>query len=134
MRAGGRIEFDHVWLDDRAACCWALADVSFVLEPGDLAAVLDTEGSHGGDAIIDLLVGRRRPVRGSVTIEGQVREFRASATGEHRAVVAGRTMVVADPCTDTLCHADLVIVLDHGAMQGGGTKIDLTDSEVRSAG
>lgn len=134
MPAGGRVEFDHVWVDDRMGCCWALADVSFVLEPGDMAAVLDTEGSHGGHAIIDLLLGRRRPFRGSVTVEGEVREFLGAAAGERRAVVAGRTVLVAEPGAEVLGHADLVLALDHGALGRDGRSQRALVTESRGDG
>jgi ABC-type Na+ transport system ATPase subunit NatA len=123
----GLVEFDGVWLDDRRRCTWALCDVSFVAEPGTVTALLAPPGQGAAEGIVDLLSGRRLPVRGRVVIDGvDVRDLdRVSRRGvipaevaldsrEHRLTIAGHTVFVSEPTDDTLAAADRVLVFDGG--------------------
>jgi ABC-type transport system involved in Fe-S cluster assembly fused permease/ATPase subunit len=120
----GFLEIDHIWLDDRRSGRWALRGVSLALEPGTTAALVDDEiAAH---AVLDVLTGRRCPVRGRVAIDGVdlrdldddqlrqgVTELVAVDGGERR-VQVGRTAVVAAPRACTQANADLVVVLGDG--------------------
>ena len=126
-RPVGFVEFDGVWLDDRRRCTWALCDVSFVAEPGTTVALVAPAGEGGAEGVIDLLGGRRLPIRGRVGIDGvdlrdldRISHLQALTaeyvldTGEQRLTVAGRTTFVAHPTDATVRQADLVMYFDGG--------------------
>ena len=126
-RPVGFVEFDGVWLDDRRRCTWALCDVSFVAVPGTTIALVTPPGEGAAEGVIDLLAGRRLPIRGRVGIDGvdlrdldRISHLRALNaehvldTGEQRLTVAGRTTLVAHPSDDTLREADVVMRFDAG--------------------
>jgi predicted ABC-type transport system involved in lysophospholipase L1 biosynthesis ATPase subunit len=124
----GFVELDRVWLDDRTTCSWALADVSFVAEPGMTVALVSADGrTAAADAVLDLLGGSRLPTRGHLSLDGvdladldRVHHLQAlrhqvvPATGERRLTVAGRTALVARPTPSTLRTAGLVVTFDAG--------------------
>ena len=123
----GFVEFDGVWLDDRRRCTWALCDVSFVAEPGTTVALVASPCAGAAEGAIDLLAGRRLPIRGRVGIDGidlrdldRVSHLRALTaeyvldTGEQRLTVGGRTTLVAQPTARTIRDADVVIHFDAG--------------------
>jgi ATP-binding cassette, subfamily B, multidrug efflux pump len=82
----GRIEFDHVWFSyhrlpenpDAAtidAHDWVLRDVSFVIEPGETAAIVGHTGA-GKTTIISLLLRFYDVQRGAIHIDGvDIREM-----------------------------------------------------------
>lgn len=126
-RAVGVVGFDGVWLDDRRRCTWGLCDLTFVAEPGSTTAIVAPPDEGAPDAILDLVCGRRLPVRGRVSIDGvDLRDLRRSArlpaltteyalgSGERRVTVAGRTTLVAFPTAQTLAAVDRVIAFDAG--------------------
>lgn len=126
-RPVGFVEFDGVWLDDRRRCTWALCDVSFVAEPGTTLALVAPADQGAAEGVLDLLAGRRLPIRGRVGIDGvdlrdldRVSHLRALAaeylldSGEQRLTVAGRTTLVAHPTEHTLEEADVVLRFDGG--------------------
>ena len=124
----GFVELDGVWLDDRSACTWALADVSFVAEPGTTVALVTATDRQGAAyAVLDLVGGWRLPIKGHLTLDGvdlgdldRVHHLRALSqelvadTGERRLTVAGRTTLVARPTPRTVATADLVVTFDAG--------------------
>lgn len=124
----GFVELDRVWLDDRTACSWALADVSLVAEPGMTIALVGAGPfESGADAVLDVVGGWRVATKGRVSLDGvdvcdldRVHHLRALSqelvadTGERRLTVAGRTTFVARPAPATLRTADLVVTLDAG--------------------
>lgn len=120
----GFVELDHVWLDDRMTCEWALAGLSLVAEPGTTIALLSEGHDHAPDAVLDLLTGRRLPCHGRVEFDGTtairpaVTEVRVG--DERRAVVAGQTVFVAHPRPATIAGADRVVVLDAGRVIAEG--------------
>ena len=65
-----------------------LADVSFVLHPGEVLGVVGLEG-QGQDELFEALAGFRRPTGGTITVEGQPRSFSHPAD----AIAAGLTYV-----------------------------------------
>ncbi len=85
-RALGRIEFRNVWFAYQAER-WVLRDVSFVIEPGQHAALVGATGS-GKTTIIALLMRFYDVQRGAVLIDGvDVRELdRAWLRGQFAAV------------------------------------------------
>ena len=126
-RPVGFVEFDGVWLDDRRRCTWALCDVTFVAEPGATVALVAPADQGAPEGVIDLLAGRRLPIRGRVGIDGvdlrdldrisHLRSLTAEYvldTGEQRLTVAGRTTLVAQPTDATVRRADLVVHFDSG--------------------
>ena len=123
----GFVELDGVWLDDRAACTWALCDVSFVAEPGSTVALCGVPGQAGPDAVLDLVGGWRLPTKGHLSLDGidlcdldRVHHLRALSqelvvgSGERRLTVAGRTTFVSNPTPGTLRAAHLVVTFDAG--------------------
>jgi ATP-binding cassette, subfamily B, multidrug efflux pump len=70
----GRIEFEHVWfayenLPDSDEPNWVLRDVSFTVEPGQIAALVGATGS-GKTTIINLLLRFYEVQRGSIRVDG----------------------------------------------------------------
>ena len=123
----GFVELDGVWLDDRAACTWALSDVSFVAEPGSTVALCGVAGQAAPDAVLDLVGGWRLPTKGHLSLDGidlcdldRVHHLRALnqelivGSGERRLTVAGRTTLVANPTPATLRAAHLIVTFDAG--------------------
>ena len=126
----GFVDFDGVWLDDRRRCRWGLCDASFVVEPGRTVGLVDGPDESAGEAVLDLLAGRRLPVRGRVSIDGidlrdldRVAHLRALTaecaldTGERRLTVAGRTTLIAAPSPASLARADAVITFADGFIE-----------------
>ena len=123
----GFVDFEQVWLDDRARCRWALRGLDLTLEPGMLVAVVGDADDGGPDAVLDLVAGRRLPDRGRVSLDGiDLRDLDRSAHrravvelalrpgGERRLCLPQATMLVARPSPATLAAADLVVVLEDG--------------------
>ena len=133
----GFVDFEQVWLDDRARCRWALRGLDLTLEPGMLVAVVGDADDGGPDAVLDLVAGRRLPDRGRVSLDGiDLRDLDRSAhrravvelelrprggvpgvggrRGERRLCLPQATMLVARPSPSTLATADLVVVLEDG--------------------
>lgn len=124
----GFVELDRVWLDDRTTCSWALADVSFVAEPGMTVALVGADGrTAAADAVLDLVGGWRLPTKGRLSLDGidladldRVHHLQAlghelaADGGERRLTVAGRTTLVARPLPATLHTAGLVVTFDAG--------------------
>lgn len=131
----GFVDLDHVWLDDRMTCRWGLEDLSVVIVPGETVVLLDDDpSSPAAHGVLDLVVGRRRAVRGTVSLDGVrlddlTRAAHAAAVtelvepgpgGERRLVVAGRTALIADPRPLSLVAADRVVVLSYGTVVAEG--------------
>lgn len=136
----GFVDLDHVWLDDRMNCRWGLEDLSVVVVPGETVVLLDDRPSApAAHAVLDLIAGRRRAVRGTVSIDGvRLHDLAAAAHsaavtellepgpgGERRLVVAGRTELIADPRPLSLVAADRVVVLAHGTVVAEGPHREL---------
>lgn len=68
-RIRGRVEFDHVWFAYNEGE-WVLKDLSFVLEPGQSAAIVGPTGT-GKTTIISLLLRFYDIQRGTIRLDGQ---------------------------------------------------------------
>lgn len=68
-RIRGRVEFDHVWFAYSEGE-WVLKDLSFVLEPGQSAAIVGPTGT-GKTTIISLLLRFYDIQQGSIRLDGQ---------------------------------------------------------------
>jgi ATP-binding cassette, subfamily B, bacterial len=113
--APGRVEFDGVWFayparedgadgadGDRS---WALQDVSFTVEPGQLVAVVGPSGS--GKTTISYLVPRLYDAdRGRVLIDGHdVRELTQSSVADAIGMVTQETSLLHASIADNLRYA-----------------------------
>jgi ABC-type uncharacterized transport system ATPase component len=123
----GFVDFEQVWLDDRARCRWALRGLDLTLEPGMLVAVVGGADDGGPDAVLDLVAGRRLPDKGRVSLDGidlrdldrtvhrrAVVELELQPGGERRLCLPQATMLAARPSPSTLASADLLVVLEDG--------------------
>ena len=132
----GFVDFDQVWLDDRARCRWALRGLDLTLEPGTLVAVVGGTDDGGPDAVLDLVAGRRLPDRGRVSLDGidlrdldrsahrrAVVELELQPGGERRLCLPQATMLAARPSPATLASADLVVVLEDGVEVARGALV-----------
>lgn len=121
----GFVDLDHVWLDDRWRCRWALRGLDLTIEPGATVALLGADG--GPDAVLDLVAGRRIASRGTVSLDGiDIRDLDRGAhrrstvevalepEGERRLCLPNATVLVARPAPATIAGADVVVVLDDG--------------------
>jgi ATP-binding cassette subfamily B multidrug efflux pump len=74
-RVDGRVEFSNVWFAYNNEE-WALRDVSFTVEPGQMVAIVGATGA-GKSTIISLLSRFYDPQRGAIRVDGvDVREHR----------------------------------------------------------
>lgn len=121
----GFVDLDHVWVDDRRRCRWALRGLDLTIEPGVTVALRGDDG--GPDAVLDLVAGRRIATRGGVSIDGvDLRDLDRAAhrrstvevalepDGERRLCLPNATVLVARPAPATVAAADLVVELDDG--------------------
>ena len=129
-RSAGSVEFEGVWVDDRRRCTWGLCDASFVAEPATVTALVAASGHGAPEAVLDLLSGRRLPVRGRILIDGvDLRERRRAGelgvlvtehplrSGEQALRVGPATIVVARPSPETLRQADAVVSFEAGFVE-----------------
>lgn len=119
MTGDGPVVFDDVWLDDRRRCTWGLCAATFRLEPGSTVAVVEPEGEGGAEAIVSLLMGQRRPVRGNVVLprgadRAAVAITTVLASGEQQLSLIGGIVVVTAPSEESIASADLVLRLQGG--------------------
>ncbi|WP_296368334.1 ATP-binding cassette domain-containing protein [Pseudonocardia sp.] len=116
----GRIELEHAWFsypagevagagpaaeipeDDRV---YAISDVSFTVEPGQLAAIVGPSG--GGKTTLSYLVPRLYDVdRGRVLIDGQdVRELTQASVADAIGMVTQDTYLLHSTIADNLRYA-----------------------------
>ena len=121
----GFVDLDHVWLDDRRRCRWALRGLDLTIEPGATVALCGDDG--GPDAVLDLVAGRRVATRGTVSLDGvDLRDLDRAAhrrstvevalepDGERRLCLPNATVIVTRPAPATVAAADLVLELDDG--------------------
>ena len=126
----GFVDLDHVWLDDRARCRWALRGLDLTLTPGTLVALLGPEDDGGPDAVLDLVAGRRVPTRGTVSIDGidlrdldrvahrrAVVELELHPGGERRLCLPNATMLAVRPTPATIRAADDVVTIEDGRLR-----------------
>jgi ATP-binding cassette subfamily B protein len=102
----GRVEFDHVWFSyPGAEDTWAVRDVSFVVEPGQLAAIVGPSGS--GKTTLSYLVPRLYDVaRGRVTIDGQdIQELTQASVADAIGMVTQDTFLLHATIADNLRYA-----------------------------
>ncbi len=109
----GRVELEHVWFSYPAAesapaaaePTWAVRDVSFVVEPGQLAAIVGPSG--GGKTTLSYLVPRLYDVdRGRVLIDGQdVKELTQSSVADAIGMVTQDTFLLHASIADNLRYA-----------------------------
>jgi ATP-binding cassette, subfamily B, bacterial len=111
----GRVELEHVWFaypaasstgdQAPAAPTWAVRDVSFVVEPGQLAAIVGPSGS--GKTTLSYLVPRLYDVdRGRVMIDGQdVRELTRASVADAIGMVTQDTFLLHATVADNLRYA-----------------------------
>jgi ATP-binding cassette subfamily B multidrug efflux pump len=85
-RLEGRISFENVWFaykDEE----YVLKDVSFTVEPGEMAAIVGATGS-GKSTIINLISRFYEPQRGTIRVDGiDVRAYKKSDLRRHISVV-----------------------------------------------
>ena len=130
----GFVDFQDVWLDDRRRCRWALRGLDLTVTPRSLVAVVGDADDGGPDAVVDLLLGRRRPTKGTVSIDGcdlrdadpamldrSLVELELRPAGERRVCIGSTTVLAVRPSPATLAAADLVIVLSDGVEVGRGS-------------
>ncbi|MGQ0572684.1 MAG: ABC transporter ATP-binding protein [Pseudonocardia sp.] len=123
--AAGRVELDGVWFAypagepdaNGASRPWAVRDVSFAVEPGQLAAIVGPSGS--GKTTLSYLVPRLYDVdRGRVLIDGQdVRELTQASVADAIGMVTQDTYLLHSTVAANLRYA----------------KPDATDAEVEVA-
>ncbi len=105
----GRVELSHVWFAYPGAAgaepVWAVRDVSFVVEPGQLAAIVGPSGS--GKTTLSYLVPRLYDVdRGRVMIDGQdVRELTQASVADAIGMVTQDTFLLHATVADNLRYA-----------------------------
>jgi ATP-binding cassette, subfamily B, bacterial len=103
----GRVEFEHVWFayPGTGEDSWAVRDVSFVVEPGQLAAIVGPSGS--GKTTLSYLVPRLYDVgRGRVLIDGQdVRELTQASVADGIGMVTQDTFLLHASIADNLRYA-----------------------------
>jgi len=105
----GRVELSHVWFAypgaEGAEPVWAVRDVSFVVEPGQLAAIVGPSGS--GKTTLSYLVPRLYDVdRGRVMIDGQdVRELTQASVADAIGMVTQDTFLLHASIADNLRYA-----------------------------
>jgi ATP-binding cassette subfamily B protein len=112
----GRVELEHVWFayppapntepaPEDAEPAWAVRDASFVVEPGQLAAIVGPSG--GGKTTLSYLVPRLYDVdRGRVLIEGQdVRELTQASVADAIGMVTQDTFLLHASIADNLRYA-----------------------------
>ena len=123
----GFVDLDHVWLDDRQRCRWALRGLDLTLVPGQLVAILGGPDDGGPDAVLDLVAGRRIPTKGRVSIDGidlrdldraahrrAVVELELLPGGERRLCLPNSTMLAVRPTPATFSAADVVVTIEDG--------------------
>ncbi|HEY0812198.1 MAG TPA: ABC transporter ATP-binding protein [Pseudonocardia sp.] len=114
----GRVELEHVWFSYPPAPSaeadpgtgevepvWAVRDASFVVEPGQLAAIVGPSG--GGKTTLSYLVPRLYDVdRGRVLIDGQdVRELTQASVADAIGMVTQDTFLLHASIADNLRYA-----------------------------
>jgi len=103
----GRVAFEHVWFAYPGAGedAWAVRDVSFAVEPGQLAAIVGPSGS--GKTTLSYLVPRLYDVgEGRVTIDGQdVRELTQASVADAVGMVTQDTFLLHASIADNLRYA-----------------------------
>jgi ATP-binding cassette subfamily B protein len=112
----GRVDFEHVWFayppapntepaPEDAEPTWAVRDASFVVEPGQLAAIVGPSG--GGKTTLSYLVPRLYDVdRGRVLIDGQdVRELTQASVADAIGMVTQDTFLLHASIADNLRYA-----------------------------
>jgi ATP-binding cassette subfamily B protein len=112
----GRVELEHVWFayppapntepaPEDAEPTWAVRDASFVVEPGQLAAIVGPSG--GGKTTLSYLVPRLYDVdRGRVLIDGQdVRELTQASVADAIGMVTQDTFLLHASIADNLRYA-----------------------------
>jgi ATP-binding cassette, subfamily B, bacterial len=103
----GRVAFEHVWFayPGTGEDAWAVRDVSFTVEPGQLAAIVGPSGS--GKTTLSYLVPRLYDVeRGRVTIDGQdVRELTQASVADAIGMVTQDTFLLHSSIADNLRYA-----------------------------
>ena len=126
----GFVDLDHVWLDDRQRCRWALRGVDLTLTPGTLVALLGDPDDGGADAVLDLVAGRRLASKGTVSIDGidlrnldrlahrrGVVELELHPDGERRLCLPNATMLAVRPTPATIRAADDVVTIEDGLLR-----------------
>ncbi len=118
VAAAGRIELDHAWFSYPAGevagealpeaptnPVYAISDVSFTVEPGQLAAIVGPSG--GGKTTLSYLVPRLYDVdRGRVLIDGQdVRELTQASVADAIGMVTQDTYLLHSTIADNLRYA-----------------------------
>ncbi len=83
----GTIEFENVWFayeeDDTGAPDWVLEDVSFRVEPGEMAALVGATGA-GKSTVMNLLLRFYEIQRGQIRVDGHdIRDLRLRDLREH---------------------------------------------------
>ena len=126
----GFVDLDHVWLDDRQRCRWALRGLDLTLTPGSLVAIIGGDEDGGPDAVLDLVAGRRLPSRGTVSLDGidlrhldrlahrrAVVELELHPGGERRLCLPNATMLAVRPTASTIRAADDVVTIEDGLLR-----------------
>ncbi len=107
VRAGGRVEFDHVTFRYPGAQDPALADVSFRVEPGQWTAVIGGIGS-GKSTLVQLVLRLQDCTEGAVRIDGiDARAMAQDALRSRIAYVPQRAVLFSGSVLENVRYGDL---------------------------
>lgn len=108
-------------LSKRFGGLWALRDVSFSVEPGQILGVIGPNGA-GKSTLVNLITGLSRPTSGQILIDGR------DVTGQRPWAIAhdrvARTFQIVKPFRGLTVRENVAI----GAMYGNERDLSVTDS------
>ncbi|RMG90677.1 MAG: ABC transporter ATP-binding protein [Chloroflexi bacterium] len=115
-RIRGEVVFDHVYFKYNPDQDWVLADVDFVVQPGETIALVGHTGS-GKTSIINLLMRFYDPVRGAVRIDGyDLRDVQVNSLRSQMAIVLQDGFAFSGSIADNIRYG----------------RLDATDAEIQA--
>ena len=103
-RVAGAIEFEHVTFRYPERSSDALSDLSFRLEPGEVAALVGLSGA-GKSTVAKLLLRFYDPIEGSIRVDGvDVRDIRLESLRSQIAVVLQETLVFEGTVSENIAY------------------------------